>query len=202
MGNPYKSQAIPKSIIVRAIENNSSMQQAAASIYVSYNTFKKYAVMYDVWAPIDKDYSLMGKLNKKSRKKHHWTGQKELGIDKHNELKRYLITEGLKEQRCDFCGTTEYRKSDMLSPLMVWFENQDENDHEPSNIKFYCYNDYFMLYDDKFKPTQARLSAQKPGADHDNRFTRQLDTKLDVVKEQEEDAKKLGIGIASIFTSK
>ena len=49
--NPYLGRPIPKERIVRAIEESESMHKAAQSLHTSYNTFKKYAKKYDVWAP-------------------------------------------------------------------------------------------------------------------------------------------------------
>ena len=197
MGNPYKGSAIPKEIMVRAIEMNKSMKQAAASIHVSYGTFKKYAILYDIWAPMtDPD-----KIYKQPRrnKNTYWTGKDELSLPKHNELKRTLIIEGIKEQKCDHCGYNHYRMSDMLSPLIIWFDNKDENDHTPDNIKFFCYNCYFTLYDVKFKPTQRKLSSYRKDKVVDNRFTQQIDDKINDVEETDKRAENLGKNLSAIF---
>ena len=196
MGNPFKGKAIPKPIMIRAIEMNHSMSSAAASIHVSYQTFKKYALIYDIWAPL-KDPVIAVSV-KKTRMK-HWYGKKQLGMEKNNELMRSLILEGYKDQRCDFCGYNHYRESDLLSPLMVTFDNLDENDHTPNNVKFYCYNCYFSLYDVKFKPTTVKLSARKIGEPIKNHLTKQLDDKLEEINKAEDDAKALGNKISAIF---
>lgn len=203
MGNPFKGQPIPKAILVRAIEMNPSMRQAAASIHVSYQTFKKYAVIYDIWAPMKlQDISKI----KRTARKIHWDGSKLLGMVRNNELMRKMILEGWKEQRCDFCGYNNYRENDLLTPLMVTFDNLDENDHTPENVKFYCYNCYFCLFYVKFKPTTAKLSAKKVDGRIVNRFTDQvakkLDDKLTDIEESEADARKLGENMSAIFTRK
>ena len=47
--NPYLHKPIPKNKIERAIQENDSMTKAAQSLHVAYNTFKKYAKMYDLF---------------------------------------------------------------------------------------------------------------------------------------------------------
>lgn len=198
MGNPWKGNAIPKEVIMRAVKEHSSMNQAAASLHVAYQTFRKYAILYNLWLPQSENEK--GKRN--SPRKLHWTGKNLLGIKKHNELALTLIKEGLKEQRCDHCGYNHWRDSDMLSPLIVWFNNQDENDHSASNVSFYCYNCYFILWDVKFKPTKKHLSASKKNTMHDNRFTKQLDKKMETIAAIDENAERLGKNLSAIFTKR
>ena len=82
-------------------------------------------------------------------RKFTWNGKKPL--DKEIELQKNLIKEFIKPQRCSGCGYCEYRKSDMLSPLIVHFIDGDVQNKKPSNIKFYCYNCYFINSDVKHR---------------------------------------------------
>ena len=141
--NPYLHKPIPKNKIERAIQENDSMTKAAQSLHVAYNTFKKYAKMYDLWKPNPSNAGI-------SRiRKFTWNGKKPL--DKEIELQKELIKEFIKPQRCSGCGYSEYRKSDMLSPLIVHFVDGDVQNKKPSNIKFYCYNCYFINSDKKHR---------------------------------------------------
>jgi transposase len=47
--NPFRSKPIPKSRIKWAIESTLSIRAAAKHLGVAYNTFKKYAIMYDLF---------------------------------------------------------------------------------------------------------------------------------------------------------
>ena len=47
--NPFRSKPIPKSRIKWAIESTLSIRAAAQFLGVAYNTFKKYAIMYDLF---------------------------------------------------------------------------------------------------------------------------------------------------------
>ena len=47
--NPFRSKPIPKSKIEWAIQNTRSIRAASKFLGVSYNTFKKYAKMYDLF---------------------------------------------------------------------------------------------------------------------------------------------------------
>ena len=50
--NPFRSKPIPKSRVEWAIRSTLSIRAAAQYLSVSYNTFKKYAKLYEVWEPI------------------------------------------------------------------------------------------------------------------------------------------------------
>ena len=141
--NPYLHKPIPKNKIERAIQENDSMTKAAQSLHVAYNTFKKYAKQYDLWKPNPSNAGIT------RVRKFTWNGKKPL--DKEIELQKELIKEFIKPQRCSGCGYSEYRKSDMLSPLIVHFVDGDVQNKKPSNIKFYCYNCYFINSDKKHR---------------------------------------------------
>ena len=47
--NPFRSKPIPKSRIEWAIRSTMSIRAAAQYLGVAYNTFKKYAKMYDLF---------------------------------------------------------------------------------------------------------------------------------------------------------
>ncbi len=44
---------VSKSRVVWAINETQSMRQASQLLGLAYNTFKKYAKLYEVWAPLD-----------------------------------------------------------------------------------------------------------------------------------------------------
>ena len=134
--NPWMGKPIPKDRIVRAIEESESMHKAAQSLHTSYNTFKKYAKKYDVWKPRPSSAGIS------RARKVTWSGLKPLDVE--IDLQKELIREFVLPQRCSCCGESRQRKTDMLSPLIVHFIDGDINNKKPSNLRFFCYNCYFL----------------------------------------------------------
>ena len=73
--NPWMGKPIPKDRIVRAIEESESMHKAAQSLHTSYNTFKKYAKLYDVWKPRPSSAGIS------RTRKVTWSGLKPLDVE-------------------------------------------------------------------------------------------------------------------------
>ena len=179
--NPYLHKPIPKNKIERAIQENDSMTKAAQSLHVAYNTFKKYAKQYDLWKPNPSNAGIT------RVRKFTWNGKKPL--DKEIELQKELIKEFVKPQRCGGCGYSEYRKSDMLSPLIVHFVDGDVQNKKPSNIKLYCYNCYFINSDVKHRVHNPEIG---------NTFEEQEQITEDQIT-GDELAKELGESLSELF---
>jgi len=179
--NPYLHKPIPKNKIERAIQENDSMTKAAQSLHVAYNTFKKYAKQYDLWKPNPSNAGIT------RVRKFTWNGKKPL--DKEIELQKELIKEFVKPQRCSGCGYSEYRKSDMLSPLIVHFVDGDVQNKKPSNIKLYCYNCYFINSDVKHRVHNPEIG---------NTFEEQEQITEDQIT-GDELAKELGESLSELF---
>jgi len=179
--NPYLHKPIPKNKIERAIQENDSMTKAAQSLHVAYNTFKKYAKQYDLWKPNPSNAGIT------RVRKFTWNGKKPL--DKEIKLQKELIKEFVKPQRCSGCGYSEYRKSDMLSPLIVHFVDGDVQNKKPSNIKLYCYNCYFINSDVKHRVHNPEIG---------NTFEEQEQITEDQIT-GDELAKELGESLSELF---
>ena len=119
------------------------MHKAAQSLHTSYNTFKKYAKKYDVWKPRPSSAGIS------RARKVTWSGLKPLDVE--IDLQKQLIKEFVLPQRCSCCGESRQRKTDLLTPLIVHFINGDINDKKPSNLRFFCYNCYFLEHPNKHK---------------------------------------------------
>ena len=110
---------ISKSKVVWAINETQSMRQASQLLGIAYNTFKKYAKLYEVWAPLE---------SAKGISQRGTTGFKpvelaEIFSGKHpsysdTKLLHRCFREGYLEECCGNCGYDEYRASDMSKPLM------------------------------------------------------------------------------------
>ena len=137
---------LSKSRIVWAINETQSMRQAAKICNVAYNTFKKYAKLYDVWEPIKSFKGI----------KHTSTGglkPPEL-IDifagenpnySTAKLQYRMCREGFLAEECSNCGYDEYRAKDMSKPLMLDYLDDDSTNKDLANLRLLCYNCFYLL---------------------------------------------------------
>ena len=137
---------IAKSKIVWAINETTSMKRAAQLLDVSYNTFKKYAKMYELFqpAPSPGRYREGGKpveLSKILAGEHpNYSTQK---------LFKRLLREGYLAECCSNCDFDEYRPSDMTKPLMLDYLDDNQTNKELANLRVLCYNCYYLLKMDR-----------------------------------------------------
>ena len=126
--NPFRSKPIPKSRIQWAIQSTLSIRAAAQYLGVAYNTFKKYAIMYDVFEQ-NKNQAGVGVTTKGNT---GWGIKiQDLFDGKHPNYPHYrlqerLIKDGFLAEECSNCGFDEYRSSDMTTPLLLCFYDNDE----------------------------------------------------------------------------
>jgi len=81
------------------------------------------------------------------------------------------------------------RKTDMLSPLIVHFINGDIHDKKPSNLRFFCYNCYFLEHPNKHRTVNKDIG-------------RTFEEQQDIVEDDitgDELAKELGESLSDLF---
>ena len=139
---------IAKSKIAWAINETTSMKRAAQLLDISYNTFKKYAKMYEIFqpAPSPGRYREGGKpveLSKILAGEHpNYSTQK---------LFKRLLREGYLAECCSNCDFDEYRPSDMTKPLMLDYLDDDGTNKELANLRVLCYNCFFIMKGKRLK---------------------------------------------------
>ncbi len=69
---------------------------------------------------------------------------------KPEDIKRKMIDEGLLKEECSMCSFHERRLSDYKMPLILDFKDNDSNHYILGNIRFLCYNCYFICVKDIF----------------------------------------------------
>ena len=74
-----------------------------------------------------------------------------------NKHQKKLIKQFVLPQRCSCCGESRQRKTDLLTPLIVHFINGDTHDRNPSNLRFFCYNCYFLEHPNKHKTINKEI---------------------------------------------
>lgn len=142
--NPYKNKPIPRDKLVWAIQSTESMGDAARVLNITYNTFKKYAKMYGLFAPHDKPFHKQTKRIRKVRINDVLNGKYPMLPSL--EIQKMLLTSGLKIQECEICGFNRYRPNDMTSPLILDFLDKDIHNHNFSNLRLICYNCYYLTH--------------------------------------------------------
>ena len=156
--NPFRSKPIPKSRIEWAIKSTLSIGAAARYLGIAYNTFKKYAIMYDLF-----------EQNKNQRGKGITTkGNTGWGVKiqdlfdgknpnyPHWKLQERVVRDGYLKQECNNCGFDDYRESDMRGPYLICFLDGDPKNHSLDNLYLLCYNCFYIV-----KPTGRMLSTPK-----------------------------------------
>ena len=138
---------VSKSRVVWAINETQSMRQASQLLGLAYNTFKKYAKLYDVFHQ-NKNQTGLG-ISKGPK------GSSQVTMDRiftghnpnypHYRLQERLLKEGYLSSECSNCGFDDYRKSDMTTPLLLCFYDNDGKNHELQNLYFLCYNCFYLL---------------------------------------------------------
>lgn len=126
-----------------------SALQTARRLGISYPSYKKYATQYGVFK------TPMWPIPKQPRiKKEHrgginpYTGTypiNEILAGKHPEfpthrLKDKLIRSGIKKAECENCGYKERRLTDGKLPLLLNYEDGNNENHKIENLKILCYN--------------------------------------------------------------
>ena len=156
--NPFRSKPIPKSRIKWAIDSTLSIRAAAKYLGVSYNTFKKYAIMYDLFEQ-HKNQSGKGITTKGNT---GWGVKiQDLFDGKHPnyphwKLQERAVRDGYLKQECSNCGYDDYREKDMRGPYLICCLDGDPKNHELENLYLLCYNCFFIV-----KPTGRMLTTPK-----------------------------------------
>ena len=156
--NPFGSRPIPKSRIEWAIRSTLSIRAAAQYLGVSYNTFKKYAKMYDLFEQ-NKNQAGTGITSKGNT---GWGVKIQDLFDGKNpnyphwKLQERVVRDGYLKQECSNCGYDDYRETDMRGPYLICFLDGDSKNHALDNLHLLCYCCFFII-----KPTGKMLTTPK-----------------------------------------
>lgn len=154
MGKIYNNKFLSESAIRFAINNSINNSDAAEFLNVSYNTYKKYALMYYDTKEKKNLYDLhktglrknnRSKWNKGKKVNQIITGAfipKNLNDYKYRDL---LIREGFFLDRCNRCGFDDRRRGDYRVPLLLKYRDGDKTNKQLSNVELICLNCNFLL---------------------------------------------------------
>ena len=129
-----------------AINETLSMRQAAKLMGMAYNTFKKYAKMYDIWAP-----NTGGPVTKSAYQRGFQPVELHDILSGKNKnystakLQYRLCREGYLAEECSNCGEDRYRPSDMSKPLMLDYMDDDATNKDIANLRVLCFNCFYLM---------------------------------------------------------
>jgi hypothetical protein len=141
-----------ESQIKAAQEKSRSAFEAARTLGVSYNTYKKYAKLYGLFEDLKNPYGIgIEKAKKIKNKKYHID---DLIAGKHvryplHKFKNKLFDSGYVPKVCGSCGFGEERVTDGKMPLLIDFLDGNLNNRVLDNIRPLCYNCFFLLVGDR-----------------------------------------------------
>lgn len=141
------AKIITRSQIEEAQRHTNSNFAAARWLSVSYQTYKKYAELYNLFEQhlnpsgvgIDKGWS----------KRPSSIPLKDILAGKHPtyspaKLKNRLIARKKLIEACSLCGFDEKRITDRRAPLMLNFIDGDHKNFQLANLNLLCYNCMFL----------------------------------------------------------
>jgi hypothetical protein len=159
-----KPKPLTKEQILMAMRNTKSNRAAARFLNCSYTHYKMWAKRYHEFeggrSLFDVHYNQKGvgiaKWGNIRKKKSIWSvldvveGRVSHTHFKPEEIKKRMISEGILKEECALCGYHERRLSDYKIPLILNFKDNNPNHYNLGNIRFLCYNCYFVNYGDIF----------------------------------------------------
>ena len=149
-GRPSKGMTLSKHNIELAIKSTQSMGQAALYMGVAKNTFKKYAKMHDLWAPLKSSKGIRHTGNVGAALKHDLKAILE-GKNPNPFREETLLTKGIREGyiacKCGNCSQdfSHVDYSDKLPPLILDFLDKNPMNTELSNLRALCFNCVYEL---------------------------------------------------------
>ena len=137
---------IAKSKIAWAINETHSMKAAARLLSVSYNTFKKYAKMYELFQPLpsNKGIPMLNRVgNRQVELQAIFKG--EHPSYSQTKLQERLIREAYVAEECSNCGYCERRTDDLTIPLILDYLDDDGTNKALENLRLLCFNCFYIM---------------------------------------------------------
>jgi hypothetical protein len=159
MKNTHLKRPLLESEIIIAQDQSNSAAEAARKLGVSYNTYKKYAKLYDIMERCKcKDMNGMTKVHNPYKGKYPLE-ELLMGMHPHyppHKLKNKILGAKIKEEVCEVCGYREKRITDGKIPLVLAFRDGDRSNHVIENLEIICYNCYHNTHGNLFGVTKNR----------------------------------------------
>ena len=148
---------LSKSRIVWAINETQSMKQAAKLLNIAYNTFKKYAKLYEVFHPVATHKGIKHTRtggHKPTELENIFAGNNPNYSD--TKLLYRCFREGYLKEECCNCGEERCRASDMTKPLILDYMDDDSTNKELINLRVLCFNCFYLMKGKRLKVKQPK----------------------------------------------
>jgi hypothetical protein len=159
-----KPKPLTKEQILLAMHNTKSNRAAARFMNCSYSHYKMWAKRYNEFEggrtlfdvhlnPKGIGIAKWGKNPKKNSKFKTIDiieGRISHTHFKPEEIKKRMIEENFLKEECAICGFSERRVSDYKVPIILNFKDNNPAHYNLGNIRFLCYNCYFLNQGDVF----------------------------------------------------
>jgi hypothetical protein len=142
------ARPILESQIKAAQEKSRSAFEAARTLGISYNTYKKYAKLYGIFEDLKNPFGVG--IERKVGIRNIKYNIEDLINGKHvhyplHKFKNKLFDSGYLPKVCSSCGFSEERVTDGKMPLLIDFLDGNLNNRKLENIRALCYNCFFLL---------------------------------------------------------
>lgn len=191
-----KRKDLLKEQILLAMKHTLSNKSAARYLNVSYIHFKMWAKRYHTVeggpSLFESHKNQCGKgipkfLTGNNATKNKWNvldvieGRISPNHFSPEKIKAKMIEEGVLKEECSMCSFKERRLNDYKIPLILNFKDNNPNHYNLGNIRFLCYNCFFLNVSDIFnKKDIDQLETHNPT----NGTTKEIDFQLDSYQKQ------------------
>jgi hypothetical protein len=125
-----------------------SAAEAARLLGVSYNTYKKYAKLYNLFEDLKNPAGVGIRKGIQTAGGHHSLDEILAGKYPNYpvwKLKKRLLLSGYMEEKCNNCGFEERRVTDHRVPLVLDFLDGNRKNFEYDNLRMLCFNCSFLI---------------------------------------------------------
>lgn len=186
-----KPKPLTKEQVLLAMKMTKSNKAAARYLNCSYIHYKQWAKRYVEFEGgrnlFDIHKNQAGKgipkfLAGNSGKKSSWDvldvieGRIAATHFRPEDIKKKMIDEGHLKEECAMCGFHERRVNDYKIPLILDFKDNNPNHYNLGNIRFLCYNCYFLNVGEIFNDKDIKqLETHQPTYNTSDAIDFQLD---------------------------
>lgn len=186
-----KAKPLTKEQILMAMRNTKSNRAAARFLNVSYIHYKMWAKRYHEFEGgrtlfevhfNQKGLGIPKFMTGNNARKSKWSvldvveGRISANHFKPEEIKKKMIEEGILKEECTICGFHERRVNDYKAPLILNFKDNNPNHYNLGNIRFLCYNCYFLNIGNIFNQNDLKqLETHNPTSGTSEAIDFQLD---------------------------
>ena len=135
----YIMKLIDKEHFIDTCVRSKTMAQAARELGMHFNTFKKYAIKFGCYNPNQSGKGVTNEYSRAIIATSDILNGKFPNYETY-KLKKRLIKEGYKEDRCEICGWSCKRSGENLSTCELHHINGDSHDHRLENLIILCPN--------------------------------------------------------------